>query len=95
MPFYPAHGTCDYCGCDIQDTDYINIVVHAPMSWQDNEHGVVFEYWNKGAYCYDCLEKLSDAIMNAIPVPERYDNAFSNENKCIEIEKNLIASIDM
>ena len=95
MTFCQSHGTCDYCGCDIDDYGCISIVIKAPMSWQDNEHGVAFEYWNKGVYCHDCLGKLTDAIIESIAVPERYDDDFRNENKCIDIEKNLIANVNM
>lgn len=84
MPYIPAQGICDYCGKDTgEKTNNISITI------RDSED-VIFEYWNKGYYCPECAEKLIDGILSSMPVPERYDDDFSDSDKCIELEKEII-----
>lgn len=34
---------------------------------------VIFEWWNRGDYCPECLSKLAKGIVNSFPVAERYE----------------------
>ena len=33
---------------------------------------IIFEWWNRGDYCPECLCKLANGIVDSFPVAERY-----------------------
>lgn len=82
--------SCDCCNAKLKPEDipsHLWIVMHGPENWADiQKSAVLFEWSQEGVYCSDCQEKLSDAIINQIPVPERYNNIPENEQIVKEIE---------
>lgn len=37
-----------------------------------SDDDIIFEWWNRGDYCPECLCKLANGIMDSFPVAERY-----------------------
>lgn len=74
---------CDCCGAEIDDRSYASITVSC-------NGDICYEWWAKGDYCEHCADMLVDAITRAIPVPERYEDKFRNEETCVACEVELI-----
>ena len=76
--------TCDCCGKKLMDGEIERSSISITIR---RGHDIAFEWWNKGDYCYDCRDALCNAIEDAIPVPERYETKFHDEDveKAIEI----------
>ena len=79
--------TCDCCGKKLVDGELE--CSHIAITIRKGK-GVYFEWWNKGDYCYDCRNALCDAIEDAIPVPERYQTKFQDEDIAKAIEVAII-----
>lgn len=75
--------TCDCCGAEIDDRAPINITMHF-----DTE--VWYEWWACGDYCHKCAERLADAIVDGMRVPERCDKAFQDREERIRQEVEMI-----
>ena len=75
--------TCDYCGAEIDDKANASITVRCNGE-------IYYEWWAKGDYCEHCAGMLVDAITRAIPVPERYDDEFRDQETCVACEVGLI-----
>lgn len=76
---------CDCCGAEIDDRSYANIIVRC-------NGDICYEWWAKGVYCEHCADMLVDVITEAIPVPERYEDKFRNQDACVACEVDLINS---
>lgn len=73
--------TCDCCGAEVDDKARVYVTV--------SFNGEVwYEWWVCGDYCNECGELLADAIVGSIQMPERYDEAFRDEEErvCREVE---------
>ena len=79
--------TCDYCGAELTETDIDDGRISITMRHGDD---VSFEWWSYGDYCHDCSCALHTAIIEAIPVPERYSSSFRDRDERLNIEKALI-----
>lgn len=75
--------TCDCCGAEIDDKTDASITVRC-------NGDICYEWWAKGDYCEHCAGMLVDAITRAIPVPERYDDEFRDQETCVACEVGLI-----
>ena len=78
--------TCDCCGAEIDDRSRINITMHF-----DGE--VWYEWWACGDYCHECAERLADAIVDGMQVPERCDKAFQDKEERIRNEVEMIREV--
>ena len=77
--------TCDCCGAEIDDRTDASIVVRC-------NGDICFEWWARGDYCERCAGMLVDSILCAIPVPERYERKFQDQDACVACEVGLINS---
>lgn len=75
--------TCDCCGVEIDDRAEASITVRC-------NGDICYEWWAKGDYCERCADMLVSAITTAIPVPERYEDKFRNQETCVACEVGLI-----
>lgn len=75
--------TCDCCGAEIDDKANANITVRCNGE-------VYYEWWAQGDYCERCADMLVSAIVDAIPVPECYEDKFRDHDACVECEVGLI-----
>lgn len=65
--------TCDCCGAEIDDKANASITVRCNGE-------IYYEWWAKGDYCERCADMLVSAIIDAIPVPERYEDKFRDHD---------------
>ena len=79
--------TCDCCGDEVDDKSMLYVTVHL-----DGE--VWYEWWACGDYCHKCAERLVDAIVDGIQVPERYDKDFRDKEERIRHEVEMIREAD-
>ena len=80
--------TCDGCGKRIEEGCF-----DASITVKDDINGntaVIFEWWPKGDYCEECGQALVNGIIAAIPVPERCDADFRDEQRAVELEHRVI-----
>lgn len=77
--------TCDCCGAEIDDKANASITVRYNSE-------IYYEWWAQGDYCEHCADMLVSAIIDAIPVPERYENKFRDKDACVACETSLIKS---
>lgn len=77
--------TCDCCGAEIDDRTDASITVRS-------NGDICYEWWAKGDYCERCADVLVDSILCAIPVPERYEREFQDQDACVACEVGLINS---
>jgi hypothetical protein len=82
-----AHKNCGSCGTDIEGTS-----VKPSIAIRNQDGDLVFESIAKGTYCEDCAEKLIDAIIGSMPVPDRKDPKAHDTDAMLKIEKALIES---
>ena len=78
--------TCDACGKKLvkaEEHEGVSIVAR-------NGSDIAFEWWSKGDYCIDCRDALWNAIYRTIPVPERYEKQFRDEDMAKIVELTLI-----
>lgn len=75
--------TCDCCGAEIDDRADASITVYC-------NGDICYEWCAKGDYCERCADMLVGAITAAIPVPERYEDKFRNQETCVACEVDLI-----
>lgn len=77
--------TCDSCGKEFWKRQECSLVFRA-------EEEITFEYMTHGDYCPECLLKLANGIVRAIPVAERYDKEetkIPRELAVIDAEKEV------
>lgn len=84
---YETHAeyhTCDCCGVKLMDGELERSHIGMTICV---DHEVEFEWWDKGEYCYQCRDALFGAICDAMPVPERCDKQFRDDDieKAIEV----------
>lgn len=77
--------TCDGCGAEIDDKADASIIVRC-------NGDIRYEWWSKGDYCEHCADLLVSAITAVIPVPERYERKFQDQDACVACEVALINS---
>lgn len=75
--------TCDACGKPAEDSGLCHITMH----WNGE---IAFEWWLKGDYCEECLDRLSRAIVAKMPTNERYDSRFRDHEAEVEDEVALL-----
>lgn len=74
---------CDCCGAEIDDKTSLSVTMHLGGE-------VWFEWWVCGDYCAQCARRLAEAIVDEMPMPERYDNGFQDTEGRIRREVEMI-----
>ena len=80
---------CDVCGRILMEHEHTSVEL---VIRQNGD--VTFEWWQKGEYCFECNNKLHNAIVAALNVPERCDAVFRNDDTARAIEAALIKRED-
>lgn len=74
---------CDCCGAEIDDKTSLSVTMHLGGE-------VWFEWWVCGDYFAQCARRLAEALVDEMPMPERYDNAFQDTEGRIRREVEMI-----